>query len=119
MVRKILRALVLIPLAIIIVSLAVANRQNVVVSLDPFDRTQPAFSIVLPLYVLILILIIAGVVIGGIAAWLRQAKWRARARAAEARARDLKAENEMLRRRDEAGPPPPAPLAVEQAPRLS
>ena len=106
MVRKILRALVLIPHWRSCLSrLAVANRQNVVVSLDPFDRTQPAFSIVLPLYVLILILIIVGVVIGGIAAWLRQSKMAVAGRdAAEARARELKGrERDGLRRRDEAG----------------
>jgi uncharacterized integral membrane protein len=61
-----------------------------VVSLDPFDRIHPAFSVALPLYLLILLLVIVGVVIGGIAAWLRQAKWRSRARAAESQARDLR-----------------------------
>jgi hypothetical protein len=118
MIRKIVRALVLIPLAIIIVALAVANRQAVVVSLDPFDRTDPAFSIALPLYVLILLLIIVGVVVGGIAAWLRQGKWRARARIAESQARELRGENDMLKRRDAAATPT-APLPVEHAPRLS
>jgi uncharacterized integral membrane protein len=64
MIRKIVRALVLIPLAIILVSLAVANRQVVTVSFDPFDRADPAFSLALPLYVLILALVIAGVILG-------------------------------------------------------
>jgi uncharacterized integral membrane protein len=105
MIRKIVRALVLIPLAIILVSLAVANRQVVTVSFDPFDRADPAFSLALPLYVLILALVIAGVILGGVAAWMRQSKWRGRARPAETQARALQHENDQLKRRDGQGLP--------------
>ena len=100
MIRKIVKAFILIPLAIVIVSLAVANRQVVTVSFDPFDQIHPAFSVALPLYVLILALVIAGVVIGGVAAWLRQGKWRWRARLAESQAHDLQVENDRLKRVD-------------------
>jgi len=118
MIRKIVRALVLIPLAIILISLAVANRQVVTVSFDPFDRVDPAFSLALPLYVLILALVIAGVILGGVAAWMRQSKWRGRARQAEAQARALQLENDQLKRRE--GPVPPGVRAtVDHAPRLS
>ena len=50
MIRKIVTALILVPLAIFIISFAVANRQIVVVSFDPFDRTNPAFSLAMPLF---------------------------------------------------------------------
>jgi len=100
MIRKVAKALILIPLAIVIVSLAVANRQMVTVSFDPFDRVEPAFSLALPLYVLILALVIAGVLLGGAAAWLRQGKWRWRARLAESQAHELRLENDQLKRRD-------------------
>ena len=118
MMRKIVTALVLIPLAVVFVSFAVANRQTVVVSFDPFDRIDPAISIALPLYGLILVLIICGVIVGGVAAWLRQGRWRWRARIAEQQLRELRAENNLLKRRD-ATAPPAAPMAVDQAPRLS
>ena len=45
----------------------------------------------MPLFMLIFALVAVGVVVGGIAAWLRQHKWRMRARRAEAEARDLRA----------------------------
>ena len=45
----------------------------------------------MPLFMLIFVLVGVGVVVGGIAAWLRQHKWRMRARRAEAEARDLRA----------------------------
>lgn len=115
MIRKLAKALILIPLAIVIVSLAVANRQVVTVSLDPFDQAHPAVSVALPLYVLILLLVIAGVVIGGVAAWLRQGKWRWRARLAESQAHELRTENDRLTRRDAGGPP----SAVNYSPRLT
>jgi len=117
MMRKIVRALVLIPLAIILIAFAVANRQTVTVSFDPFDKAEPAVSLALPLYVLILALVIAGVVIGGVAAWMRQGKWRGRARVAESQARELRLENDRLKRRDGSARPGATP-AVDHAPRL-
>ena len=52
MIRKVATALILVPLAIVFISFAVANRQTVVFSLDPFDQTDPAFSFAMPLFVL-------------------------------------------------------------------
>src|SRR5262245_43059517 len=118
MMRKIVRALVLIPLAIVLIAFAVANRQTVTVSFDPFDTAEPAFSLALPLYVLILALVIAGVIIGGSAAWMRQGKWRSRARAAESQARDLRVENDQFKRRDGSATGGARPTAVDHAPRL-
>ena len=118
MIRKIVKALILIPLAIVLISFAVANRETVTVSFDPFDRAEPALSVAVPLYVLILALVIAGVIVGGVAAWLRQGKWRWRARLAESQARELRTENDQLKRRD-TSVPPGSPPAVDQVPRLS
>lgn len=118
MIRKVIKALVLIPLAIVIVSFAVANRLTVTVSFDPFDRVEPAISLSVPLYALIMALIITGVIVGGLAAWLGQGKWRWRARLAESQARDLQAEIADLKRRDAAGSSG-TPSVVGHAPRLS
>jgi len=54
MIRRIVTALILVPLAIIVISFAVANRQSVVVSFDPFDQAHPALTRALPLYLLML-----------------------------------------------------------------
>ncbi|MCX7312355.1 MAG: lipopolysaccharide assembly protein LapA domain-containing protein [Alphaproteobacteria bacterium] len=88
--RKFLAIAVLVPLAIVIVMFAVANREIITVSFDPFDSAQPAFALKLPLFVLIFVLVGLGVLVGGIPAWLRQQKWRTRARRAESEARDLR-----------------------------
>ncbi len=119
MIRKIVTALILVPLAIVLVAFAVANRQTVVVSLDPFDQAHPALSVTLPLFALILALVIGGVLVGGVAAWLRQSKWRRAARLAEAEARELRAELDRLRRRSAPSPLPAEPMPGAYAPQLT
>jgi uncharacterized integral membrane protein len=76
MLRTVVTAVILIPLALIIVGFAVANRQPVTISFDPFDSSHPAYSMTLPLFVVIFLLVILGVLVGGTAAWLRQGRWR-------------------------------------------
>jgi Lipopolysaccharide assembly protein A domain len=70
----------------------------VTVSLDPFSTDQPAAAVALPLFGLIIVLLILGVVIGGMAAWLRQSKWRRTARRLERELGDLRGEMESLKR---------------------
>ena len=74
MLRKIVAALLLIPLALLIALFAVANRAPVTVSLDPFGDLSAMFSVSLPLFLLLLLLLILGVIIGGIASWMRQSR---------------------------------------------
>ena len=92
-------AVVIVPLAIVIIAFALANRQVVTVSFDPFSAASPAYAASLPLFVLIFVLVILGVLIGGIAAWIRQASWRRTARRLDADVRALHQEIEAMRRR--------------------
>ena len=46
--RKFFTALVVIPLGVIFVIFAVANRHLVTVSFDPFNSTTPAVAVTLP-----------------------------------------------------------------------
>ena len=64
MARKILAAVVLVPLALVMVALAVANRAAVTISFDPFDPASPAYTLKAPLFVLALILLAVGVIVG-------------------------------------------------------
>ncbi len=90
MLRKIVAAIILVPLAVLITALAVANREAVTVSFDPLSGGEPAASVSLPLYALIILLLIAGVIIGGVASWLGQGKWRGAARRFERELRALR-----------------------------
>ena len=91
--RKIVTVFVLVPLAIALIVFAVANRQIVTVSFDPFDPAQPAWSLRMPLFVLIFVFLIAGVLLGGFAAWLRQGRHRRASRALRSRPRRAAARN--------------------------
>lgn len=66
----------MIPAAAVLVGLAIANRQSVTVSFNPFDRSDPDLAVTVPLYVAGFTVLIAGVVLGGFAAWLKQGKHR-------------------------------------------
>jgi uncharacterized integral membrane protein len=114
MVRKILAVVILVPLALAIVGLAVANRAVVTVSFDPFNPANPAYTLKAPLFVLALALLIAGVIVGGVAAWLKQRRWRRAARRFEADVHIARGEAEALRRRLEASEARPSapPLAL-------
>ena len=90
--RKFLTALVLIPLGLIFVVFAVANRHIVTVSFDPFNSTDPSVGVKLPLFVVIIAVAIAGVAVGGSATWFRQRHWRRAARLHEADARQARAQ---------------------------
>ncbi len=120
MFRKILTWIVVVPLAIFIIAFAVANRQTVTVSFDPFSSSNPAYSSTLPLFILIFVLVILGVVVGGVAAWLRQSKWRRAARKLDAENRQLLQELASIRNRSGTqAPSPDAEPAPKPAPNPS
>ena len=89
MFRKIVTAIIVVPLAVIFIAFAVANRQAVTVSFDPFSSTSPAYAATLPLFAVIFAVLILGVLIGGFAAWIRQGKWRRSARRLDGEVRAL------------------------------
>ena len=95
--RKFFTAMLLIPLGLIFVVFAVANRHFVTVSFDPFNSTDPSIAVALPLFVVIIIVAIVGVLAGGVATWFRQRHWRRAARRHEADARQARAQLADLR----------------------
>jgi len=109
MIRKIVTVLILIPLALAIVMFAVGNRAPVKLAFDPFGSDPPMFAFALPLFLVLLVALIGGVIIGGAAAWSRQSKWRRRARRLSADLKAARAETEALRRRLETPSAVPQP----------
>ena len=92
--RKFFTAVVVIPLGLLFIVFAVANRHWVTVSFDPFNAVEP---VTLPLFVVIIAVAIVGVAAGGMATWFRQRRWRRAARLHEADARRARAETDALR----------------------
>ena len=75
-----LKWLVLLPVFIIVVLFAVANDHVVRVALNPFDSTDAALAINLPLYQLGFAIFAVGAVCGGFVMWNGQRKYRRQAR---------------------------------------
>ena len=102
--KRFLIYLVLIPIALLIIVVSVANRHLVTVSLDPVGGTPPSFSFQAPLFVLLFAAVALGVVVGGISVWLRQGRWRRLAR---------EEKHEIVRLQDQARlRPDPSPSAL-------
>jgi uncharacterized integral membrane protein len=97
--RQFLKALILLPVAIAVVLLAVANRGPVTISFDPFSGGTPEFAATVPLYAALLAALAVGVMIGGVASWLTQGKHRRARRQTQREAQRLRAETERLRAR--------------------
>jgi uncharacterized integral membrane protein len=90
--RRVLAWIVLAPVAIVSLVFAVANRSWVTVSFDPFSADAPAYAADLPMFLVIFIALILGVVIGGISVSLGKMRWRMAAHRAEKENARLKAE---------------------------
>jgi len=110
--RKFLTALIVIPLGLILVTFAVANRHFVTVSFDPFVSSDPSLSVTLPLFLLLILTAAIGVVAGGLAVWFGQRRWRRTARRNEADARTARGELAYLRAQMAAARPEPQRLPV-------
>ena len=74
--KNLLWLIVAIPLAVILIVFSVANRNPVTMSLDPFSADQPAISVTQPFFVFLFAALLLGMIIGGIATWLSQGRYR-------------------------------------------
>ncbi len=98
MLRRFVWALVALPTAIVLVSIAVANKNAVRLVLDPFRPDAPYWYVSWPLYVYLLGALTIGVVLGGLATWMTQGRWRRTARMKSQDAMRWQAEADRLAR---------------------
>jgi hypothetical protein len=92
-----LKLLILLPIAAALVLLAVANRQVVTLILDPFSRGPDAISLTMPLFMLAFIVLMVGIVLGYMVAWLAQGRYRREARQLKRECDRLSAERTALK----------------------
>jgi hypothetical protein len=96
--KRIVWLLIGFPVGVVLIALAVANRHEARLILDPFRPEAPALSIEMPFYAYILGALLVGVVAGGTAAWLGQGRWRRTARTRTQEAMRWQAEADRLAR---------------------
>jgi uncharacterized integral membrane protein len=74
---RFLKVVILIIFAVVLLGFAFANRDFVTVSFDPFSTTDSAaFSIAAPLFAVVIVAAMLGVVAGAAATWLSQGRHR-------------------------------------------
>lgn len=94
--RKLTNLFILIPLAIVLIFLSVANRQSVTFSLDPTNIETPAIAFTLPFFVFLFAAVFVGMFLGSTLTWLKQGKHRKALREKSYEANMLKRENEKV-----------------------
>jgi uncharacterized integral membrane protein len=88
--KSVVKWIILVPIAAAVLCFAVANRHPVTVFFDPLVSDDPDYAVVVPLFLVVLLVLMMGVVIGGVAAWIVQGKHRRAARRARAEVNRLK-----------------------------
>jgi uncharacterized integral membrane protein len=104
--RTLFRLVVIVPIAIVLLMFAFANRHLVTVSFDPFAGTDVAGpAITAPLFILLILAVGVGVVLGGVSSWFKQAKLKRVLREARTEADEARIEAARLRREMLVNPP--------------
>jgi uncharacterized integral membrane protein len=78
--KKILTLVIGVPVGILLVVLAVANRQVVTLALNPFRPDDSVLSLSAPFFLFLFLAILLGMIIGSAATWWSQGRYRRQAR---------------------------------------
>lgn len=92
MLGRFLWLIVMVPVAIIVIALSVANRNVVPLTFDPFSPGNPLLTISAPLFMYLFASLLAGLIIGSVVTWLAQGRHRKAARQAAAEVAALRKE---------------------------
>src|ERR1700732_3254246 len=97
--KRFVKLLVLVLLALPAIALLVANRHDVIIYLDPFAGPAPeGTQITVQLFVVIGVAVMVGVIFGGVMTYLEQGRYRRAAGRARSEAVSLRAEIARLSR---------------------
>ncbi len=102
MIAKLVKLVIFVPLAIILIVLSVANRQDVTLALNPFEPQDQLLSFSAPFFVFLFAALIVGLIAGSMATWFAQGKHRKKARAGKREADRWQVEADKQKNRAEA-----------------
>ncbi|MEO6395888.1 MAG: lipopolysaccharide assembly protein LapA domain-containing protein [Devosia sp.] len=107
MLRRIVGWIVLVPLSLVLIVFALANRQLVVVNFNPFvpldAMTSPGIGV--PFFLVLFVVLLLGVLLGGVATWFTQGQHRRGERSYRRETERLSRELEAARRAPGIGGP--------------
>lgn len=102
MLKRLVFLLVVVPIALILLALAVANRQLVSLNFNPIRPDMPGDQVVLPFFWFLFATFALGAIVGGITVWFSQSRHRKTARRNEAEAEEWRYKADRERERAEA-----------------
>jgi uncharacterized integral membrane protein len=77
MMKRLVGWFVLVPLCLVLIVFALANRQPVLVNINPFGASEAAApGTGVPLFLVIYAVLLVGVLLGGVATWFAQSRHR-------------------------------------------
>lgn len=98
MFSKLIWFVVVLPLTVVFITLAVSNRHMVQFILDPLSPENPALALEGPFFIYLFGALLIGVLVGGMAVWFGQRKWRMAAKMRSHEAHEWRREAERLSR---------------------
>lgn len=78
--KRIVSLVIFVPIAVVLIVLAVANRQVVTLALNPFRPEDGVLSVSAPFFLFLFVAVLFGMLIGWMVTWWTQGKHRKRAR---------------------------------------
>lgn len=78
--KRILSLVIFVPVGIVLIVLAVANRQPVTLALNPFQPQDSLLSVSAPFFIFLILAVLVGMLIGSMATWWSQGRYRKQAR---------------------------------------
>ena len=99
MITRFIKLIILIPAALVLILLSVANRHTVTMALNPFQPADAVMALSLPFFVFMFAALIIGVLLGSLATWFSQGRYRKRARDEAHEARKWREEADKQRTR--------------------
>jgi uncharacterized integral membrane protein len=109
MLNRILLVVIVVPVAVILIALAVANRMPVAFTLDPFNPGNPSLTLQLPLFVMLVLALGLGLILGSFATWWKQGRYRKEART---KTREVQSLMQEISQRKPPVQPAPMPVAT-------
>jgi len=113
MMNRLTAIFVLVPVGIIVLALAVANRQPVTLAVPPDVNGAPLLSATLPLFAIVFVALLIGMMIGSCATWVKQGRYRKKAQ--EQKVEATKATFEAQKQKERADALAGEPSAGDEA----
>ena len=102
MLKRLVFVLIVLPIALVLLALSVANRQDVSLNLNPFTPDMPDMQVSAPMFWFLFGAFAMGLIVGSLATWFKQSRYRRRARDREAEVEEWRFKADKERERAQA-----------------